>query len=314
MDEEQRSPEQEQPAEAPARVFSEEHSPFLILSVQLLAALMLGAVGALLYQGLASAIGWDSSLIYNGLRADASAAERWQMRAFLALSHLLTFVLAGWVVVRLFYPPAKRGLDYLQARQAPPAVAVWGGVWLMVLSIPLVLYVYQLNRELPIPEALRQAEEQANEMLKGLLQMNDGWELAANLTLVALIPAIGEELVFRGVVQQQLLRLVRSPEWAIALSGAVFSFAHFQFEGFLPRMLLGVMLGWLYWRFRNFWVPVAAHFANNAVQVVAQYLYHEDVSPLNLEDDITVPLYAAALSAAAALALAGWLSQRKIIL
>lgn len=313
MDDEQRIPEQEPLAEAPVSYAFQEHSPFLILSVQLLAALMLGATGALLYQVLATAVGWDSGLIYHGLQADASAAERWQMRAFLALSHLFTFVLAGWVVVRLFYPPTARALDYLQARREPPAQAVWGGVWLMVLSVPLVLYVYQINRELPIPEALRQAEEQANEMLKALLLMDNGWELTANLTLIALIPAVGEELVFRGVVQQQIQRLVRSPWAAIVLAGAVFSFAHFQFEGFLPRMLLGIILGWLYWRFQNFWVPVAAHFANNAVQVVAQYLYHEKVSSLNLEDDIAVPLHIAALSAALALALGWWLDRRKSI-
>lgn len=183
----------------------------------------------------------------------------------------------------------------------------------MLLSVPLVLYVYQLNRALPIPEALRQAEEQANEMLKALLHMDDGWELLANLGLIALLPAVGEELVFRGVVQQQIERLVRSPWLAIVLAGTVFSVAHFQFEGFLPRLLLGILLGWLYWRFQNFWVPVAAHFANNAVQVVAQYLYHEEVSSLNLEDDITVPLSLAALSAVLTLGLAWWLPQRKTI-
>ncbi len=313
MDEEQQIPAQEPLAEAPAPPAFQEHSPFLILSVQLLAALMLGGAGALFYQALATAVGWDSGLIYSGLQADASAPERWQMRTFLALSHLLTFVLAGWVVVRLFYPPTLRALDYLQARREPPAQATWGGVWLLLVSMPLVLYVYQLNRELPIPEALRQAEGQANEMLKALLQMDDGWELAANLMLIALIPAVGEELVFRGVVQQQILRLVHSPWAAIVLAGAIFSFAHFQFEGFLPRMLLGVILGWLYWRFQNFWVPVAAHFANNAVQVLAQYLYHEEMSSLNLEDDITVPLHIAALSAALALALIWWLDKRRTI-
>ncbi len=313
MDGEQQTSQQESSTEVLTRLSAEEHSPLLILSVQLLAALMLGTVAALVYQAIAVAVGWESNLIYTGLHADASAAQRWQMRAFLALSHLMTFVLAGWIVVRLFYPPARRSLGYLRAHREPPARAVWGGVWLMLLSVPLVLYVYQLNRALPIPEALRQAEEQANEMLKALLRMDDGWELLANLGLIALLPAVGEELVFRGVVQQQIERLVRSPWLAIVLAGTVFSVAHFQFEGFLPRLLLGILLGWLYWRFQNFWVPVAAHFANNAVQVVAQYLYHEEVSSLNLEDDITVPLSLAALSAVLTLGLAWWLPQRKTI-
>lgn len=306
MDQEQRST----PSEALPPAPSEEHYPFLILSVQLLASLMLGATAVVLYQGLATAVGWDTELISTGLRADAAPAERWQMRVLLALSHLLTFVLAGWAVVRLFYPPTTRALDYLRVRRPPQALVVGGAVSLMLLALPLVLYAYEWNRSLPIPDALRQSEAEANEMLKELLRMDNMWEFLANLVLIALLPAIGEELVFRGVVQQQLMRLVREPWVAILLAGAVFSFAHFQFEGFLPRLLLGVLLGWLYWRFQNFWVPAAAHFANNGLQVLAQYLYHRDVSTLNLEEDISVPVYLALFSAASVLYLARLLQRQ----
>ncbi len=286
------------------------HSPFFVLSVQLLACLTLGGVGTLLYLALAAGLGWDTQLIEVGLSANAPAEARWQMRAFLALSHLLTFVAAGWVVVYLFYPPASQALTYLQVRRLPQARAVWGGIGLTLLAAPLVLYLYQLNRALPLPDSLRLAEEQASEMLKGLLKMDNGLELVANLVLIALLPAVGEEMVFRGVVQQQLLRLVRTPWVAILLGAAIFSLVHFQFEGFFPRLLLGVILGWLYWRFQNLWVPVAAHFANNGVQVFAQYLYHRQLSSVNLEDDLSVPAYSAALSAAAVLALASWLHRQ----
>jgi membrane protease YdiL (CAAX protease family) len=89
----------------------------------------------------------------------------------------------------------------------------------------------------------------------------------------------------------------------------VFSFIHLQFEGFLPRMWLGVVLGWLYWKTQNFWVPVVAHFANNAVQVVGQYLYHNQISSINLEEELHVPLYVAALSLAAVVWLAHTITQ-----
>ncbi len=289
-----------------------EHSPVFILSVQLLASLLLGTVGVLLFHLFATAVGWDAGVLQTPLSAEATPAERWQMRAFLGFSHLLTFIAAGWVVVHLFYPPLRRALQYLQVHRHPQRYAVWGGVALLLAALPLVLYVYEINRALPIPEAWRQAESQANEMLKGLLQMDDAWELLANLVIIAFLPAIGEELVFRGVVQQQLLRWVHSPWAAIWLSGAIFSFAHFQWEGFLPRWLLGVLLGWLYWRFQNLWVPIAAHFSNNALQVAAQYLYHRRLSSLNLEDDIAVPFYAAAISTALALAIAYSLHRRAL--
>ena len=117
-----------------------------------------------------------------------------------------------------------------------------------------------------------------------------------NMLLIALLPAVGEELVFRGVVQQQLMRRIGNPWWALALSAAVFSFFHFQFEGFLSRVLLGFLLGWLYWETRNFWVPVIAHFFNNGVQVIAQYASNDKNSVVDLEQDVQVPWFVALLS------------------
>jgi uncharacterized protein len=115
------------------------------------------------------------------------------------------------------------------------------------------------------------------------------------VTIMALIPAIGEELVFRGILQQQLMRKL-TPIVSILLAGAIFSAIHFQFEGFFSRWLLGALLGWLYWRTQNFWVPVAAHFFNNAFQVVAQYFYASDLSTMDLEKDVEVPWFVAAIS------------------
>jgi membrane protease YdiL (CAAX protease family) len=168
---------------------------------------------------------------------------------------------------------------------------------LMLVSIPLVLYTYSINKMLPIPESWHLMEAQTDEALKGLLQMNNPLELLGNLVIIALLPAIGEELVFRGVLQQQLLRRMKNPWVALLVSACVFSFIHFQFEGFLPRAMLGFILGWLYWKTQNFWVPVAAHFFNNGLQVFGQYLYGQKVSTIDFEQDIEVPWFAALISA-----------------
>lgn len=141
-------------------------------------------------------------------------------------------------------------------------------------------------------------ENDSTEALKALLRMETPLELLANLTLLAVLPALGEELVFRGILQRQLMRRIANPWVVILLSGAIFSFIHFQFEGFLPRWLLGVLLGWLYWRTGNFWVPVLAHFANNALQVVGQYLYGQKLTTVDLEQDVQIPWLAALMSAA----------------
>jgi len=259
-----------------------------------MASVLLAMVGAGVFQLIALSLGWDASVMTGMLAPDAPIAERWQVRLMLAIGHLSTFILAGWVVVRFFYPPNSRALAYLRATRLPDIRLVVSGILLMLAAIPLVLFLYNLNQALPLSEVFRSLEEQTNDTIKGLLQMDNGLELLANLMLIALLPAIGEELVFRGVVQQQLQRSIASPWLAIVLASAIFSFIHFQFEGFLPRMLLGILLGWLYWRSQNLWVPVAAHFVNNAAQVVGQYLYSREISTLDLEQDIEVPWPAAA--------------------
>ncbi|MBL7795721.1 MAG: CPBP family intramembrane metalloprotease [Saprospiraceae bacterium] len=272
---------------------SADHPVWVVLAGMFMASILLTIIGGGLFQLLAMTLGWDTAVMSGILAPDAPPAERWQMRLMLAIGHVCSFVLAGWVVVRFFYPPGQRALAYLRANHLPDLRLVFAGIFLLLASIPLVLFLYNINQALPLPDSFRLLEEQTTDTIKGLLQMDNGLELLANLTLIALLPAIGEELVFRGVVQQQLQRRIASPWLAIVLASAIFSFIHFQFEGFLPRMLLGILLGWLYWRSQNLWVPAAAHFVNNATQVVGQFLYSREISTLDLEQDIEMPWPAA---------------------
>ena len=269
----------------------------LVLLTQIGLMIFCSGIGVMLYCLICLLAGWDTA---TALNADSSAAERWQVRLQLGLTHLFGFLVAGGVTVWIFY----RGItqtqiswpDYLQSRRVPRFTELSLGILLMAVSMPLVLYSLTLNQQLPLPEMFKVAGEQAEEALKGLLHMDNWSELLVNMVLIALLPALGEELVFRGVVQQQLMRRIANPWVAMLISAAVFSAAHFQFDGFLPRMLLGFLLGWLYWRTRNFWVPVAGHFFNNGLQVLGQYLYGKEMSSIDLEKDVQVPWEFAAIS------------------
>lgn len=251
-----------------------------------------------IYQLIAMLAGWDQAPM---LTPAATEAERWMTRIQLGLGHVLSFGVAAFLTVWLFYRNISRQgpdwRDYLGVRRAPGLPLTGLTVLLMAVSLPLVLFLLNINQLIPLPETLKLAEKQTEDAIKGLLQMNHAGEFVANLFIIALLPAMGEELMFRGVVQQQLMRRIANPWLALLISAAVFSFVHFQFEGFLPRMLLGLILGWLYWRTHNFWVPVTAHFFNNALQVTGQYLYGKEISSVDLEQDIQVPWFAAALSA-----------------
>jgi uncharacterized protein len=283
-----------------------------VLLLQFALCMVLAAIAGFLYQLFARMFGWDIGLLTGEFDANAETSERWQMRVILAISHLFTFILAGAGAVGIFYRAYRVSTaepdeystqtfdwkDYLGLRRRPATFTILWACALMLAAFPFVLWLFQVNKALPIPEALRLMENDTNEAMKGLLRMHSPGEFIANLVLIALMPAIGEELVFRGVVQQQLMRHIANPWIGIAVTAALFSFIHFQFEGFLPRMLLGVVLGWLYWRSHNFWVPVAAHFVNNAVQIVVQYLFQHRISTIDLEKESDIPLYLAAISGA----------------
>lgn len=270
----------------------------LVLLAQIGMMFFCSGIGVLLYYFICTIAGWDTSAT---LSADSPMAERWQVRLQLGLTHLFGFLVAGSVTVWIFYrgitQTAMSWPDYLKTRHWPRWTELFLGILLMAVSLPLVLYSLSINQQLPLPELFKEASAQAEEALKGLLHMDNGAELFANIAIIALLPALGEELVFRGVIQQQLMRRIANPWVAILVSAIVFSAAHFQFEGFLPRVLLGFLLGWLYWRTRNFWVPVVGHFFNNGIQVVGQYLYGKEMSAIDLEKDVQVPWEFAAMSA-----------------
>jgi membrane protease YdiL (CAAX protease family) len=264
----------------------------------LLTQLMLFILFVGVFQVVSLAAGWNEALV---LTDNSPAAERWQARMQLGLGHFLSFAVAGFFTVWLFYRDiagvGRDWRDYLQVRRLPRLNIAALAVLLMAVSIPLVLFTLNINQLIPLPQELKAAEDQTEALIKGVLRMDSVLELLGNLLIIALLPAIGEEIVFRGVVQRQLMRRIANPWVALFISAAVFSFIHLQFEGFLPRLLLGFLLGWLYWTTQNFWIPALAHFFNNGLQVVGQYLYGKEVSSVDLEKDIQVPWFAAAISA-----------------
>ncbi len=152
-----------------------------------------------IYQVIALLSGWENAPM---LTADASAAERWTTRLQLGLGHFLGFSVASFLTVWLFYRNITREgpdwKDYLGVRRLPNPSLAGLSVLLMTVSLPLVLFLLNINQLIPLPESLKLAEEQTNEAIKSLLQMDHVGELLANLVIIALLPAIGEELMFRG--------------------------------------------------------------------------------------------------------------------
>ncbi|HTE08850.1 MAG TPA: CPBP family intramembrane glutamic endopeptidase, partial [Flavitalea sp.] len=137
----------------------------------------------------------------------------------------------------------------------------------------------------------------AEKQMQAFLKVSGTMDILVNLFLVALLPAICEEVCFRGALQRILIHISRSPWIGIIVTSIIFSALHLQFQGFLPRMFLGILLGALYWYSGSLWTSILAHFINNAVQVVA-VSYAPDIAT----KDPSIPFIAALISALAVLA------------
>lgn len=167
-------------------------------------------------------------------------------------------------------------------------------VLLVAFSLPVVTWALEVNQGLQLPaeleSQLRAIEERNAEFLKMVLTMNNLTDFLLNFLMIAIIPPIVEELLFRGALQQ-LIQKQTGPHVAIILAGAFFSMIHMEFYGFFPRFLLGVMLGYLFYWSGSLWVPIFAHFLHNGVQVLLLYLYQRGAIDTDIEQMESFPPY-----------------------
>lgn len=168
-----------------------------------------------------------------------------------------------------------------------PLLAV---VVLVVCLVPFNDLMVQWNNSLSVPEPLkwlefwmRRMEDQLREMTQVLTDFSSPARLLVGFLVIAILPGIGEELVFRGLLQNKLRTLTRNSHVAIWVAAIIFSAIHFQFYGFLPRLLLGALFGYLYFWSGNLWVPILAHFVNNAFTLLMVYLYQQKISDYDAE-------------------------------
>jgi membrane protease YdiL (CAAX protease family) len=119
---------------------------------------------------------------------------------------------------------------------------------------------------------MRAAEAKAMAITEAFLAVNTPLGLAVNILIIAIIPALGEELLFRGVIQKELSKWSGKVHLSIWITAFLFSAMHLQFLGFFPRFLIGGLLGYMFYWSGSIWLPILAHFVNNGVAVILYYM------------------------------------------
>jgi membrane protease YdiL (CAAX protease family) len=171
-------------------------------------------------------------------------------------------------------------------------VLIVAGISFQVALSPVI----EWNMNVQFPEFMkgfgdwaREREDALMELTKVLTGFQSRQDLMLGFVVIALLPGIGEELVFRGLIQNELQRGTGNAHLAIWTAAFLFSAIHMQFFGFIPRLMLGALFGYLYHWSGNLLVPMFAHFFHNGFALLMLYLYKSGFTELDMESNEAAP-------------------------
>lgn len=234
-----------------------------------------------------------------------------EMLTTMDLPFLRTIQISSTIGVFIFGPLVYAKIDnykvsqYFKFNAKINPILVFLTVLIVLFSSPLLEFTNILNQKMSLPSFLqnledwmKQKEVEAAALIQQLLVMKGYKDLAINLLMIAILPAIGEELFFRGTIQNIFSRLFKNPHVAIWATAILFSAIHLQFYGFLPRMFLGALLGYLFIWGRSIWLPILGHFLNNGLAVVMAFKFQQEGKNISeLDHTFSVNWYVGLLSA-----------------
>jgi len=261
-------------------------SPFAMLIFSSLGVILIGFVFQLLGLFMATFF-YDVSMAE--LLQTNGASDRNVIAAIKLLQiigALGTFVFSS-LLISFFYTGSWVG--YFQAGREIDWKSAVLLMLVMLAALPFVNFLTDMNQRFVIPfegmeQYFREMEERTEELMMTLVKADDIVALMVNLFMIALIPAVGEELVFRGLIQRHLADLFRNAHVAIVVASVIFSLVHFQIYSFLPRFFLGLILGYAFYYGKSIWYPIIAHLVNNTLGVLFYYFYMKELTGDSLEE------------------------------
>ena len=198
-----------------------------------------------------------------------------------AIQSIAMFIIPPVLLAILFSNNPK---EYLNITKTPFLISALSVSFIMLFSIPIINYLAEINSNMSLPESfseiekiMKDLEKDAKEITDIFLKADSIIILFVNIIVIAIIPAIGEELLFRGIFQKLFTNWTKNAHLGVWIAAFFFSAMHFQFYGFLPRLVMGAMLGYMLVLSKNLWLPVIAHFVNNAFAVTVYYLSDKNI-------------------------------------
>ncbi len=200
------------------------------------------------------------------LKADLSLLRLFQISQSIGL-FIVPSVLLNFLLFR-------SGDGFILRSAKSYSMIFWVVLLTLLASIPLTNILLEWNSALQLPEwvvsledKLQQMEFERTQLTHRMTENMQFSDYFFNVLMISVLPAIGEEFFFRGVVQKVFFQWTRNGHISIFIAAIVFSSIHLQFYGFLPRLLLGMYFGYLFFWSHNIWIAVWAHFLNNFIAI-----------------------------------------------
>lgn len=199
-------------------------------------------------------------------------------------SQIFTFVLPPIVYALLIKENPFKALGFNKTT----ITWLFLGVAMMYAILPLNSVFAEWNANIKFPDSmtdferlLQDMQERATEIMERFVNVTSIGGLILNLFMIAGLAALGEELLFRSIIQTSLIKVCKNAHIGIIIASAIFSIIHMEFYGLLPRFVLGMLLGYMYYYSRSIWIPIAMHFANNGTIVFLYYL--NNIGTINID-------------------------------
>ncbi|HLS96668.1 MAG TPA: CPBP family intramembrane glutamic endopeptidase [Sphingobacterium sp.] len=276
---------------------TEGASPWSDLAVLLAWTLACTFIIQLVVLVLGALLGADLTALVN---PDTSGGSRIFDYAVLASGSIGTFLIPAYIFQRI-----RPSFTVFPSTQWTDWKAYLFGLGILLSFGPCMSLLSDWNMQMTLPESMkgierwmRAQEDSMARITENVVMVSDWNRLILNILVIGVLPAISEELFFRGALQQIFARAFKSEHLAVWVVAILFSAIHFQFYGFLPRFLLGLFFGYVVLWTRNIWIAVFAHFVNNTSVVVLAFYYasqNKSYSELMKSDSYPIFMYIGSL-------------------
>lgn len=195
--------------------------------------------------------------------------------------HLILFILLPIIYISIIYQNRWKSFLLFDIPKFEQIV-LFGA--LLISLYPVMGYLAHFISTLNLPEWMNSLDTESMSSLESLLVMDNVGVLVVNIFVIGILPGIGEELLFRGVIQKELMVVIKNPHLSIFITALIFGLFHFQVVGLFPKVLIGMVLGYAYFYTKNIIVPMLLHALNNSLATISMYFFQKNIEETKTEN------------------------------